>query len=685
MDLITSIPPTLHRLNLNGADVGTQYFSSCVQSWKEHGFLVRTLNRACEAQLVRERFGLEPIVFSDDADDIFPEKFGPSFGTITKNLKLDGAVGVVNADICILPIEKLISRLEELTRTAFVFAHRTEVLTWPGPLHSTYTRGADFVAFRPDRITEILTDPVFSKLKLGLYWWDRVLPIAASFFIPVLKIGAPFAAHHSHGGSFDKALYNSMLLESFDILGRLSKKQRLLNPAAASFAGRIERLDSSTQAGCTAFARLCSDWMDGKLGGFSDITLRLNLEHETLEGMLRTTLKELTATRETIRKQSHTIIRLNASKRRSTVSSSRPPTERLAEAWLALNYNWDLNVLRGSSSATVGEKGAYRIMNFAPLLYQFRPKIDVVHIEEWSRFGNSVMQLLNAFYMAERLGAQAVAFPQPHAFFSGNCAGKLRLVWNSSDLTYSGPRLVGNFFQLKAFRQTPTPRQVARVFLELIRPLLLDEIRERDLRVEDDDLVLHFRSGDAFAGPMVPRNHGQPPLSYYLSAVEHEKASRVWLVFEDRSNPCIAATEAALQSRGIQVFVQSGALADDLRVLLSARRMVAGRGTFIHMVAHLSERLEKLYIFEHGAQRMQPLRQLGVEVILARDARNEYKAKLLSGNWAGSPAQHALMLSYPAESLQFSTVKKSAPRFLPNWIHRAFSMWSTKKATTASA
>src|SRR6185437_3922174 len=99
MDLITSIPQTLQRLNLNGVDVGTQYFSSCVQSWKEHAFVVRTLNRAREAQLVRERFGLEPIEFSDDADDIFPGKFGPSFGTITKNLKLNGAVGVVNADI----------------------------------------------------------------------------------------------------------------------------------------------------------------------------------------------------------------------------------------------------------------------------------------------------------------------------------------------------------------------------------------------------------------------------------------------------------------------------------------------------------------------------------------------------------------------------------------------------------
>jgi hypothetical protein len=123
-------------------------------------------------------------------------------------------------------------------------------------------------------------------------------------------------------------------------------------------------------------------------------------------------------------------------------------------------------------------------------------------------------------------------------------------------------------------------------------------------------------------------------------------------------------------------------LADDLRVLMSARRIVAGRGTFIHMTAHLSERLQKLYIFEHGAHRMQPLRELGVEVILARDIGDEYKARLLNGNWTGSTAQRALMLSYPAEKLRFSALRKSSRR-PPGmiWIKRASSMWSNKEAT----
>jgi hypothetical protein len=176
--------------------------------------------------------------------------------------------------------------------------------------------------------------------------------------------------------------------------------------------------------------------------------------------------------------------------------------------------------------------------------------------------------------------------------------------------------------------------------------------------VREDDLVLHFRSGDAFEGPAFPRNHGQPPVSYYLSAVAREQPKRVWLVFENRGNPCINAVEATLRSRGIEVLIQSSLLKEDLRLLYSARSLVAGRGSFVYMMAHLSDRLRKLYIFE-GVRRTESLRKLGVEVFMGKDIEGDYKAALLDGNWAGSPIQYEMMLSYPAEKIRISKVTSS--------------------------
>ena len=186
-----------------------------------------------------------------------------------------------------------------------------------------------------------------------------------------------------------------------------------------------------------------------------------------------------------------------------------------------------------------------------------------------------------------------------HPFFEGGRAGDFELIW--ADNLSLLPTLEGEFFNVRAFRLKSSAPEMARVFTELVRPLLVARLREPDLRVRRDDLVLHFRAGDIFRQTRPPHpGYGQPPLSYYLAAVEREQPARVWLVFEDRSNPCIDAAEAALRKRGVEVLLQSGTLEEDLRLLLSASRLVAGRGSFAHMVAHLSERLRKAYFFEQG-------------------------------------------------------------------------------------
>jgi hypothetical protein len=76
------------------------------------------------------------------------------------------------------------------------------------------------------------------------------------------------------------------------------------------------------------------------------------------------------------------------------------------------------------------------------------------------------------------------------------------------------------------------------------------------------------------------------------------------------------------------------------------------------MAAHLSSRLQRLYIFGHPNRRLKSLAELGVEVFLVKDTGGDYRQVLLDGNWAGSSAQRALMLSYPADRLRFSKVSR---------------------------
>ena len=318
-------------------------------------------------------------------------------------------------------------------------------------------------------------------------------------------------------------------------------------------------------------------------------------------------------------------------------------SDSLAEAWFCRRHHCHVANFRNQ----------YRLLHPRPLLFQINPKVDVLRVVGWGRFGNSVMQLRNVIYAAERLGVRAIDFSESHPFFSGKNSGQIALSWGVKEPGVAST-LQGSFFRLKGLGLSVNARDIARILSNYIQPMVRSELRNPDLRVRPDDLVLHFRAGDVFSGN-VHRAYGQPPLSYYLSAVEREQPARVWLVFEDEGNPCVNAAEAALRERGMDVILQSGTLDEDLRVLMSARRIVAGRGTFVRMVAHLSNYLTKIYFF--GKRReSDALRLLGIRAINGVDAHGEFQAALLNDNWRNTPEQRALILSYPADRLIFRLV-----------------------------
>ncbi len=241
-----------------------------------------------------------------------------------------------------------------------------------------------------------------------------------------------------------------------------------------------------------------------------------------------------------------------------------------------------------------------------------------------------------------------VQFGEAHPFFSAGSAGGFQFVQN--DQSESEPILEGTFFLMDTFGLKSSPDYDARLVRDVVRLLLVSDLVAPDPRVHQDDLILHFRSGDVFRKNKPPHpGYGQPPLCYYVSAVEREKPSRVWLVFEDEANPCVAATRTVLQERGIQVICQSASLKDDLRVLLSGRRLVSSCGSFVRMIAQLSTAVERVYSFQ--TETRTPLNYLGINVVSVQDVGGGF-ANVLSG-WSGSEEQLHLMLSYPASALDF--------------------------------
>jgi hypothetical protein len=258
------------------------------------------------------------------------------------------------------------------------------------------------------------------------------------------------------------------------------------------------------------------------------------------------------------------------------------------------------------------------------------------------------VQLINVFALAERHGIDYIRLPSRHLFYQDPGTGDVTLHWDgergASDFALSG------YFLHPRALMPPLDASTERSIIDRrVRPMLAQDLVRPDPRVGEDDLVMHFRGGDAFDPEDIKPGYWQPPLAYYLAVLEHDRPRRVWLVSEDRKNPTIAGVEETLRSRGVEVIVQSATLLDDLRVLLSARRLVASVGTFIPAVALLSSKLETFYQFTRHPHPVLALQ--GVRVINAYDAKGEFMDKV-AARWGARSEDLEMMMKYPTEHIR---------------------------------
>ena len=164
------------------------------------------------------------------------------------------------------------------------------------------------------------------------------------------------------------------------------------------------------------------------------------------------------------------------------------------------------------------------------------------------------------------------------------------------------------------------------------------------------DLTIHVRSGDIFFRENVG-NWGQPPFAYYEKIIRSSPWERVQIVCEDDLSPVIQPIAHLCESLSISCSLQSSSLEEDLGVLVAAKNLVVGRGSFAPAVGLLAPHLKKLFFFEDrfGSPFLDPT----VETIRVVDEAGLYRAQILGGNWINSVSQRELMLSYPLSGIRF--------------------------------
>ncbi len=276
------------------------------------------------------------------------------------------------------------------------------------------------------------------------------------------------------------------------------------------------------------------------------------------------------------------------------------------------------------------------------------------------RFGNSVMQLVNAIYFCERTRIKKLRIcGHPMIFHRELRIGDL-LFFDRLNEEVEESGLAGHFFywsRLVRFVDAPTIDDQREIAMTILRRLFTGRLFSPSIDVLPSDLVLHFRAGDVFSedipyNPEVRRTYLQPPFAFYKAAIEHEREKgelgRVIAVYEDLGNPCVLAIEDYCNKSGISLVKQSGQLVEDLSVLIAARKLVWSYGSFLWGAGLLSRELERSYWFEDNDYANQLARVLNLDGYACRDTNGGF---LKRGEWHNTPENRTMMTEYPIEYL----------------------------------
>ena len=272
------------------------------------------------------------------------------------------------------------------------------------------------------------------------------------------------------------------------------------------------------------------------------------------------------------------------------------------------------------------------------------------------RFGNSVIQILNSFAIAQSLKAQTVFYHQfrslperPVEIARKIYLQRIRMRPNPME------KPPGTLYVTDAIRG-PNPMidpqsAVATEIGKNLGPLLIG--KESTTQGDSSLLTIHLRSGDIF-WPGPHRSYGQPPFAFYQRVLENRPWSSVDLISEDSTNPCHQLIQSWCRDNSIPIRSLGSSFAESVNSLASASNLCLSLGTFVPAVVFLSHPKNSLFTF--GPIFSPLLAGKSHHHFKVLDAQGTYTQEILSDNWANTHEQRELMVNYPMSALTLEEI-----------------------------
>jgi hypothetical protein len=109
-------------------------------------------------------------------------------------------------------------------------------------------------------------------------------------------------------------------------------------------------------------------------------------------------------------------------------------------------------------------------------------------------------------------------------------------------------------------------------------------------KLNENDLVIHIRSGDIFSSTPHPM-YVPPPLSYYVKEINKFNYEKIHIICEDTLNPVVNELLKLYKNSSYE----KNSLEKDIRIILGTKNILYSVGTFIPALLMLSDNIKYIH------------------------------------------------------------------------------------------
>jgi len=253
----------------------------------------------------------------------------------------------------------------------------------------------------------------------------------------------------------------------------------------------------------------------------------------------------------------------------------------------------------------------------------------MIKINRWKRLGNSIIQLINILHIALYYNYKIIT--PKHPYFNINYINNILENENLDNNIVLQDH--DNFFYRNRIKNID--KNIFNFNYEKVINILRSAFVIKDIPILDEnDLVLHIRSGDIFSRNPHPK-YIVPPLSYYINILDNNNFNKIIIVAEDTKNPVINE----LIKLYPDIIYKKQHLIEDIKIILGTSKIVQSVGTFIPYLLLFSDNIKDIYkpSYQGWCNHL-------IDVNIYNTDLKDYRLKLIP--WNNTLKQRIFLLKY---------------------------------------